>query len=61
MRTLAFLAILQSLATGAYIIASAQAEALTSNWPFAVLLAFSNGVYTRYVMSEKSGGKTQKS
>ena len=52
MRTLAFLAVLQNLATVAYIVACVQADALASNWPFAVVLAASNGVFTRYVMSE---------
>jgi hypothetical protein len=52
MRTLALLSVLQSMATGAYIVACMQAGVLISNWPFAVILAISNGAFARYVMSE---------
>jgi hypothetical protein len=54
MRALAFLLVLQSMATGAYIAASADAGALTANWPSAACLAVLDGVFAFYVLSERN-------
>ncbi|HZV20526.1 MAG TPA: hypothetical protein VE986_03175 [Hyphomicrobiales bacterium] len=51
MRSLAFLCVLQSLATGAYIAVCADAGALSSTWPLAAFLVLLDASFVYYVLS----------
>jgi hypothetical protein len=50
MRTLAFLSVLQSLTTGAYVAVCAESNATALDWFFAGLLALSSGLFACYVI-----------
>jgi hypothetical protein len=56
MRTLAFLSILQSLTTGAYIAACAETNAGAADWAFAGVLAIACCLFACYVIVEESRG-----
>ncbi len=55
-----FLSVLQSVATGAYIAACADADALTANWPIAACLALLNGVFAFHAMRENGETRSLK-
>jgi hypothetical protein len=56
MRTLAFLSVLQSFTTGAYVAACSESNANALDWFFAALLVFASGLFACYVVAE--GGRS---
>jgi len=55
MRTLAFLSVLQSMTTGAYIASCVEARASLAEWVFAVCLAIMSAFFACYVVIERDG------
>jgi hypothetical protein len=56
MRALAFLAVLQSFTTGAYIAAFADSNASAVDWLFAAAHAIISCLFARYVITEGDRG-----